>query len=66
MSEFTMQLKLDNAAFDDPEELPRILRYVAGAVRVEADEYGKTAPIFDANGNNVGRYYLELDADDED
>lgn len=53
MSEFALNVKTDNAAFEDaPEELSRILREVADKVQAG---YG-SGVIFDVNGNRVGEF----------
>jgi len=51
MAYFTMQVEMDNAAFEDNGELVRILRLVAYQV-----EKLKEMPItiVDSNGNRVG------------
>lgn len=68
MSSFKLNVHTDNAAFCDEEtgdpapasELARILRKVAD--RVEAGEdISHYLTIFDANGNDVGRFALKED-----
>lgn len=57
--EFTLQFRINNAAFDDPGEIPRILRKVADAV---AGGSG-LGTVYDSNGNRVGDYWMD-DRDD--
>ena len=56
---FQLYIDTDNAAFDPPEpELARLLRKVAD--RVESGEtITHYLTIFDANGNDVGRFALK-------
>lgn len=57
---FRLYIQTDSAAFDgDPApELARILRAIAE--RIEAgEELSHYLTIFDANGNDVGRYALK-------
>ena len=60
MARFTVQLSTDNLAFeDDPGyELARILRGIADDIS-NGREYDMFQTIFDANGNDVGRYALK-------
>lgn len=55
---FQLFLTADNAAFDDAGELPRILRKVAQDIESGLD-ISHFQTIFDANGNDVGRYALK-------
>lgn len=57
---FTMEINCSNAAFDNPDELPRLIHSVADRIAA----YNTTgAYIIDANGNNVGRYdFLDAEA----
>lgn len=55
---FQLQLTADNAAFEDPGELPRILRGIAADIEADKD-IGFFQTIFDVNGNDVGRYALK-------
>ena len=47
---FLLSLSMDNAAFEDGEELPTILRSVAEAI----ERGSKFIMINDSNGNRVG------------
>lgn len=52
---FKCNLSMDNAAFDDPDELARVLRRIAdevttGVGRQSVGEY----PVRDINGNSIG------------
>jgi len=55
-----IEVRMDNAAFDDLGELARILRGLADHVdgRVWNDEHGST--LKDANGNTVGTWAVTL------
>lgn len=46
-------IQMDNAAFDDPGELPRILRDLARRLENDPQDAG-SAPLYDFNGNKVG------------
>ena len=50
---FKLEIAMDNAAFDDPGELPRILHELADRIRKnpEVDDYS----VRDVNGNTVGQ-----------
>jgi hypothetical protein len=50
-----INVQLDNAAFDDPGELPRMLRELAGKLAGLGDLEPGNWPLRDFNGNNVGR-----------
>ena len=51
----TLEITMDNAAFeDDPQELSRILSKLAE----QADHDPHTRPVFDINGNTVGRFTI--------
>ena len=52
MSTFSIEFTTDNAAFEDPEEIPRILNTVID--RVQNGLYDGV--LIDGNGNSVGRY----------
>jgi hypothetical protein len=51
--EFRLEINMDNAAFDDAGEVPRILRELAKKVRA-TPEVGSWS-VFDINGNRVGQ-----------
>jgi len=48
---------MDNAAFDDPGELPRILRKIADIVDGDGDN-NHGGPVLDMNGNTVGLFQI--------
>ncbi len=50
--EFTLEINMDNAAFDDSQELPRILRDLAKRIAANPEVGGYS--VRDSNGNNVG------------
>ena len=52
---FTLEIDMENEAFSDHGELPRLLEVTAHKVR-EGANFGNC---FDANGNNVGRFIIE-------
>jgi hypothetical protein len=55
---FTLTVDLDNAAFDEPGELARILRKAAHQVEDEGSRFGSpvVCPVRDVNGNTVGSW----------
>ena len=54
---FKIEIECDNAAFDEPyEELARILRDLADDIE---ESVHLAHPIFDINGNRVGRSTVE-------
>lgn len=53
---FTLMVKTDTAAFEDPGELGRIMREVANRVRYVEGELSGVAR--DINGNTVGHWTL--------
>ena len=58
MDEFILRISTGNAAFDDDArgEIARILRFVADRCdRCEVAQ-GHDMPLYDTNGNKVGRY----------
>jgi hypothetical protein len=54
---FTLELDMDNAAFDDDEsyELAAILERITEKVRTDWGSRLITGPVLDTNGNTVGR-----------
>ena len=63
MSELTLGMQLDNAAFeDDPGyEVSRILRELADKIEQRGLEDGMI--LWDVNGNRVGKLAVTLDVD---
>jgi hypothetical protein len=59
--QFRLYITTDNAAFEDPGELPRILRKIASDIE-DGRDIGHFQTILDANGNDVGRYALKEEA----
>lgn len=59
--QFTLTIDCDNAAFEDPRELPRILLAVVGAV-ADRENDGRlaahTRSVHDVNGNRVGAWKI--------
>lgn len=53
-----INMNLDNAAFDDPDELKRILEDIANRAVIEP--YSYMIGIRDINGNRIGYYELEV------
>lgn len=49
-----MEIATDNMAFDDPTELPRILKKVAQQI----EDGVLNAPVYDINGNRVGEWKI--------
>ena len=74
MSTFSLNIDMDNAAFDGDNigpELARILRKLASKVEVDRASLSELAELMssvvhDVNGNNVGDVYIEVDLDDDD
>ena len=58
---FTLTVEIDNAAFEDGDELVRILRRVALQVEGEGSRFGSpvVCPVRDINGNTVGEWKVE-------
>lgn len=54
--EFTCRINMDNAAFEDPRELGRILSAIAAKIR--KDSKADAGPAIDINGNNVGEWTI--------
>jgi hypothetical protein len=55
--EVTIKISLDNAAFEDPSELSRILNKLADRIGNAVDQTEETEiSLFDVNGNRVGEY----------
>lgn len=48
--DLTIKIKMDNAAFDNPAEIKRILNELGK----ELEESGRCGSILDLNGNKVG------------
>ena len=62
MSHVTIQIKTDNAAFDNFDiETARILRKLAD--RIEYGGKGEYIPVMDINGNKVGDFNHYEDGD---
>lgn len=64
MSELTIEMSLDNAAFaDDPApEIARILRQLAD--KLEGRGIDDEILLWDINGNRVGKAVIIMDNDD--
>lgn len=62
MSEFKVNIRTDNAAFDDEvgwrSETARILRRVVASLEGGAADFDKAITLLDINGNDVGRAKL--------
>jgi hypothetical protein len=58
---FRAEIRLDNAALEEPGELSRILHGLAGDVDrfVDSMERGSKLILWDANGNRVGTAWVE-------
>lgn len=58
---FRLELEASNAAFDDApaSEIARILRDAADRIERDGEGAFGPAPLFDANGNKVGRFWGE-------
>lgn len=51
----TISIQMDGAAFEDPQELPRILKDLAERLEQRGSfESGDSESVLDMNGNNVG------------
>lgn len=51
----TISVSMDNAAFEDAQELPRILKDLAERLEQRGSfESGDSESVRDSNGNNVG------------
>ena len=62
---YTLTIDLDNAAFEDPAELSRILRMEAARFVMSADAYPHVKTVQDVNGNTVGQAEITSDGDDD-
>lgn len=51
---FQVSINLDNAAFDNPDELPQLLENIAKQIRDGKLE----AVVVDSNGNRVGKWQI--------
>lgn len=49
-----LEVELDNAAFENYRELPRILRALAKTIEQAPATVGDTHRVMDVNGNTVG------------
>lgn len=62
MNTFTLTIDTDNAAFDNPYELPRLIAQVAEDV-ADMDNDGllasHTRSVLDVNGNRVGSWAIK-------
>lgn len=58
---FVASISLENASFDDPNELPRILRAMADDLEIDPD-YQRFRNAKDINGNIVGTYAIKPDS----
>jgi hypothetical protein len=51
----TISIQMDGAAFEDPQELPRILKDLAERLEQRGSfESGDSESVLDMNGNHVG------------
>ncbi len=57
-----MNVEMDNAAFEDEDELPRLLHLTA----YQIERGCRDGRVLDANGNAVGHFLMERDPDDEE
>jgi hypothetical protein len=55
---FFLEVAMDNAAFENSTELPRILREVATRLEDSTDASGS---VFDINGNKVGAFKMRTE-----
>jgi hypothetical protein len=53
----TIKINCDNAAFEDPSELSRIVRVAAD--RIDSGAYKEKPLLYDINGNAVGTISVE-------
>ena len=55
---FKLEIKMDNAAFDEPTELPRILQDIARRCTGDIEAIAVNGPrsVYDVNGNVVGTF----------
>lgn len=54
---YQFTISTDNAAFEDPWELSRILRELADAAQAQGGQFADGTCIRDTNGNQVGRVF---------
>ena len=65
---FVLKFDMDNAAFDGHNsgyEVSRILGKIAKRALQFNVEPDFTGAVIDANGNNIGKYHVELTADEQ-
>lgn len=56
---FLLEITMDNAAFDDPQELARIVAETA--IKISASDWdGDQYPVRDVNGNYVGFWRIDV------
>lgn len=65
MAKFTLTIETDNAAFDD-NGLGSELRHMFHDVADKVERGWATAPVFDSNGNNCGRWLIRMDLEDNE
>lgn len=53
---FRMEISMDNAAFEDSDELGNLIRQGAEQVKIQLP--GNWEPIRDSNGNTVGKWEI--------
>lgn len=54
--QFMLVVDMDNAAFDSPQELSRILRDIAASPAIESPEDGNSGTYRDSNGNTTASW----------
>lgn len=52
--QITIQFSVDNAAFDDPNEVELVLRTVTERIAHNGYDRNYTFPLRDSNGNTIG------------
>lgn len=58
--EFTLKIELGNAAMETPRDIAKALREAAGRLECVADDAtSASAPIYDENGNRVGKWEMQ-------
>lgn len=65
MTKFTLTISTDNAAFDD-NDVGSELRHMFHDVADKVERGYMTSAVFDSNGNNCGRWIIQMDLEEQE